>query len=424
MKGASIPAGKASLAAIESVDLQDDDRLADLYVEAVRREWWPAGNKAVLDFWCLAEKALQDDKYGTPGRLFHSLLKSKELGRVTDGQEQRAQRRMPSEARESLVRRASAAHEPKPRMPTVQKQFDQEHSEELVATIWGGAAESVVYHHSVMMMCFLPQKCLPMTQREYVIRHGHAALRIEGGTLIDPAQVGRFKTLPVPFGSRARIILPYINAYAIRNKTREVDLGRSLREFISRMGLSFDGRRGQQVTEQVQALAAARILLGRWDGDRPRAQLGTIADEVSFWMERDTRQRSLWEPELLLSHMYYDSIRERPVPMDIRHLIALARSPRRMDLYCWLTYRTAQIPKGRKVYVRLESLQAVFAPDIASSRLFRQRLKQDMKAVAGVYSGFRCRIEGEILVLESSPPPIKRRDIGKLLPERGAGRLP
>ena len=422
MEGASIAAGKANLAAIELVDLQDDERLTDLYVEAVRRNWWPPGNKAVLDFWCLAEKALQDDKYGTPGRLFHSLIKSKELGRITDGQEQRAQRRMPSEAREALVQRASAAHEPTMPVPVAEKQFDREHDEELVATVWGSVAETVVYHHSVMMMCFLPQKCLPMAQREYVIRHGHAALRIEGGTLIDPAEVGRFKTLPVPFGSRARIILPYINAYALRHKTREVDLGSSLRQFISRMGLSFDGRRGQQVTEQVQALAAARILLGRWDGDRPRAQLGTIADEVSFWMEKDTRQRSLWEPELLLSQMYYDAIRERPVPMDIRHLIALARSPRRMDLYCWLTYRTAQIPKGKKVHVQLESLQAVFAPDIASLRLFKQRLKQDMKAVASVYSGFRSRVEGEVLVLESSPPPIARREIGRLLPERGAGR--
>ena len=149
-------------------------------------------------------------------------------------------------------------------------------------------------------------------------------------------------------------------------------------------------------------MAAARILLGRWDGDRPRAQLGTIADEVSFWMEKDTRQRSLWEPELLLSQMYYDSIRERPVPMDIRHLIALARSPRRMDLYCWLTYRTAQIPKGKKVRVRLESLQAVFAPDIGSPRLFRQRAEAGHEGRRGRVFGIRSRLEGDVLMLESS----------------------
>ena len=219
MGGANIAEGKASLAAVESVDLQDDDRLADLYVEAVRCKWWPAGNKAVLDFWCLAEKALQDDKYGTPGRLFHSLIKSKELGRVTDGQEQRAQRRMPSEAREALVQRASAAHAPRPSVPVVGKPLDREHNEELVATVWGGVVESVVYHHSVMMMCFLPQKCLPMTQREYVIRHGHAALRIEAGTLIDPAQVGRFTTLPVPFGSRA-LDNPTVSSMPTRSGTR------------------------------------------------------------------------------------------------------------------------------------------------------------------------------------------------------------
>ena len=56
-----------SFASIEPGDLADDDRLTELYVEAVRRGWWLVGNNTVLDFWCLAEKALQDDKYGTPG---------------------------------------------------------------------------------------------------------------------------------------------------------------------------------------------------------------------------------------------------------------------------------------------------------------------------------------------------------------------
>ena len=400
--------GPANFASIESADLGDDDRLAELYVEAVRRGWWPGGNNTVLDFWCLAEKALQDDKYGTPGRLFHSLIKSKERKRITDGQEQRAQRRMPSHKREALANRA-ASPEPRPSLAKVAQPLKTEDAEELEVEFWNGGDDHIVYHHSIMMMCFLPQKRLPAHQRDYVVRHGQAALRIEAGALIDPGNVGQFKTLPVPYGSRARMILPYINAYALRNKTRTVDLGRSLREFMARIGLSFDGRRGVLITEQVQALAAAHLVLGVWEHNRSRAHLATIADEVSFWIEKDARQRSLWEPEMVLSQRYYDSITERPVPLDMGHLIQLARSPRRMDFYAWLTYRTALIASGKKVRVRLGALQPVFAPDVHSSRLFKQRLRQDINAVAKVYPEFRASVEDEVLVLEKSPPPVARR---------------
>ena len=406
-------ANPASFTSVDQADLEDDARLSDLYVEAVRRGWWPGHAAAVLDFWSLAEKALQEDSYGTPGRLFHSLVKSKERGRITDGQEQRAQRRMPSHARDALVARAAGRGAASP--ATLAEVLPPVASASLAIDVeldpWDAEPDRIVYHHSIMMMCFLPQKRLPAAQREYVVRHGRAALRIEAGSLIDPGVVGEFRALPVPFGTRARMILPYINASAVRNQSRTVDMGRSLRAFMGRLGLSFDGRRGRVLTEQVEALAAAHLLLGVWNASdgRSHAHLATIADEVSFWIERDARQRSLWEPEMTLSQRYYDAITERPVPLDMVHLVQLSRSPRRMDLYAWLTYRTALIASGRKVHVRLSALQPVFAPDVSEPRFFKLRLREDLRAVGRIYPAFRVRIEGDLLVLEHSPPPVGRR---------------
>lgn len=405
-----------TFARVERIDLTDDARLSQLYLDAVRRGWWPAGPAAVLDFWALAEKALQEDSQGTPGRLFHSLVKSKERGRITNGQEQRAQRRMPSHARDALVARADAGSAPDRQpvahvaAPAIRTAVSSDLSADM-ADLWEADPDRVVYHHSIMMMCFLPQKRLPDAQRHYVVRHGRAALRIEAGTLIDPAEVGTFRSFPVPFGSRARLILPYINGYALRNQTRTVDLGRSLRAFMTRIGLSFDGRRGRQIMEQVQALAAAHLVLGLWDGPsgRSHAHLATVADEISFWIERDARQRALWEPEMTLSQRYYDAIRDRPVPLDMEHLVQLARSPRRMDIYAWLTYRTAQIPPGRPVRVRLSALQPVFAPDLVQFRSFKHRFCGDLAALGRVYGGFRVSVDGDLLVLERSPSPIGRR---------------
>ena len=390
-----------SFGAIAAADLANDERLGDLFVEAVARGWWANGNRAVLEFWCLAEKALADDTLGTPGRLFHALVKAGDLSRVTDAQEARAMRRMPANEREALaLRAAGAAAAPAP-------EVDAE-------ALFGPSP--VGFHHSVMMMCFLPQKRLPPGERSYATRHGRAALSVEAGSLANPENVGEIRRCAVPFGSRARMVVPYVNACAVRNRGPEVDLGRSLRVFLARLGLSFDGRRGKAVAEQVEAVAAASIVLGQWAGDRAVTSAGRIANQVTFWMARDAAERLVWEPSMRLSDDYYAALAERPVPVDMGHLAKLARSPRRMDLYAWLAYRTARIPAGREVHIHAESLRAVFAPDLAAPRMFRHRLAEDLRAVAAVYRGFRVRLEGDRLVLARSRPPVDRSGIAELLP--------
>ena len=52
---------------MSAADLRDDERLAALYREAVRRIFWPASARAVLDLWCLAEKVLAE-KLSPTGR--------------------------------------------------------------------------------------------------------------------------------------------------------------------------------------------------------------------------------------------------------------------------------------------------------------------------------------------------------------------
>ena len=179
--------GSPSFGAIAAADLANDERLAELFVEAVARRFWANGNRAVLEFWCLAEKALADDTLGTPGRLFHSLVKAGDLSRVTDAQEARALARMPVGAREALVLRASGAPPPPPPAPA--PEVDAE-------ALFGPSP--VGFHHSVMMMCFLPQKRLPPGERSYATRHGRAALSVEAGSLANPENVGEIRRCAVP----------------------------------------------------------------------------------------------------------------------------------------------------------------------------------------------------------------------------------
>ena len=382
---------------IAAADLRDDEHLSLLYLEAVRRKFWPNNVIAVLEFWCLAEKTLYEDKRGTPGKLFYSLVKAKNMRFVTDAMEQRAMRRMTSSDRHTLVDRAGRLNG-----------LAAPNSEETQYALFGDKL-NIGYHHGVMMQCFLPQKRLPDNQRDYHVSHGRASLLIEAGKLANPEKMHEFIQCGLPFGSRARLIIPYINAYAVIRKTREIDLGKNLWCFMEKIGSPINGYNGKMVVKQIQALAAAQFILGEWSEDGATTKFGRFAEEVSFWIERDQNQHLLWSQSMLLSERYYDALKGRHVPIDMNHLVKLTRSERRMDLYSWFSYRLPVIQKGKVVRIPLRSIHPIFAPDNNSPKLFKQRLAQDLKAVAKVYPDFRVEVVGDMLVLQKSPPPVPRK---------------
>ena len=109
---------------------------------------------------------------------------------------------------------------------------------------------------------------------------------------------------------------------------------------------------------------------------------------------------------MTLSHDVYAAIQKHRVPVDVRHLAKLARSPRRMELYTWLSYRTPQIRRGTRVPISLSALHTIFGADFARLRDFKRRLKSDLVAIHAVYREFQVELDGEVMWLEHSPPPI------------------
>ena len=57
----------------------------------------------------------------------------------------------------------------------------------------------------------------------------------------------------VPYGSIARLILLYLQTEAVRTGNPEVELGRSMKAWMTRMSLSAGGKTYQLVTEQAPA---------------------------------------------------------------------------------------------------------------------------------------------------------------------------
>ena len=394
---------------ITAPDLSDAERLKALYVEAVRRGFWPNNDQAALDFFALAEKALKDDKQGTPGKLFYSLVKQDRTDRITNAAEQRALERLPTDDRLELMQRAEAIR--KEELTARKKRAARLYRTESLDDFFG---RDIAYHHSILMQCFMPQKPLPAGERTWATSHGNARLEIEAGRIADSRR-DTSRLCAVPSGSKARLIIPYIVRQAVVEQTRVIDLGRSLRNFMSdRLGIPVAGRNGKILVREIENIAASTFMLGTWTEEGRGTRWSRVASGIQIWAERNPDQVLIWNPQMELSRDFYDAIRERRVPVDMNHLRQLVKSPRRMDLYCWFSYRLPNVRHGRPLPIKLEQLQQIFARDIQSPRLFRQRLKQDLIAIAKVYPRFRVEIDDDALLLWHSPPPVPKR-AGKLL---------
>ena len=394
---------------VTPTDLRDDERLALLFVEAVRRKFTSNTQLAVLEFWSQAEKALHDDKHGTPGKLFYALLKAKETRHITADMEDRALYRMPSDKRQELVEYAGGGRQ-------LSLNVDEQHD-----TFFG---RNVGFAQSIMVQCFLPQRRLPTEevrrgsgsfvrpQSEYETSHGKATLQVKAGEIAHPEQPQKLMHRDIPYGANSRLILPYICGAAVSNNNPVIDLGSSLRRYMAMLGLKVGGHAGNDIHEQIANIASARFVLGDWTLERRAdTSYAQVARRFTFWLERDERQHALWTPEMELSPDFFDALIEHPVPIDMHHLVQCKGKPRLMDHYVWLAYRLPAETRKNGRPIPLSDLHRIFGPTIKSKYKYRAALEEDLRFIFSLWPGGRAEIRGWNLWVYPSRPVLPRKVI-------------
>ena len=110
----------------------------------------------------------------------------------------------------------------------------------------------------------LPHKALksPKDRWERRLLQNGCAMTIEPGFL---EMGGKTVELGVPYGSTARLIMIYLQTEALRHNSREIMLGRSMYDWLNRMGMSVGGNSYRQVKEQAMRLSACSLRF-TWDG--------------------------------------------------------------------------------------------------------------------------------------------------------------
>lgn len=218
-----------------------------------------------------------------------------------------------------------------------------------------------------------------------------------------------------PYGVLPRVLVTWMATEAVRTKERTLVLGGSLSSFLHALGLHRKGGRRGDITrlrEQMTRLFGSRLVVyGMTEHFDAMAAVALADGYQLWWSPRRPADEPLWQSTVTLSEPFFQSVVERPVPVDLDALAQLRGSALRLDIYTWLTYRMSYLHKPTTV--PWESLAFQFGGGYTESRMFKRQFLRQLAAVRVVYPTAKVEPTPSGLVLRPSPPHVSRRRISR-----------
>ena len=141
----------------------------------------------------------------------------------------------------------------------------------------GEAEPDLGFMARLLALCSLP-RTNPGIRLQYVRRNGPYTLGISAG-------VGN----KLPYGNIPRLLLAWVCSEAVRTQRRELVLGRSLYEFMHKLGMDSrsGGSRGDRtrLRNQMDRLFAAQVSLIYEDEQQKLRVSSLVADRAAFWWD-------------------------------------------------------------------------------------------------------------------------------------------
>ena len=106
----------------------------------------------------------------------------------------------------------------------------------------------------------------------------------------------------LPYGTLPRLLLAWVCTEAVRTQSRELVLGRSLYEFMRKLGMKdrSGGARGDRtrLRNQMDRLFAAQVSLIYEDKQQKLRVSSLVADRAEFWwdVKRPVPRWATWRP--------------------------------------------------------------------------------------------------------------------------------
>ena len=283
------------------------------------------------------------------------------------------------------------------------------------AVAYLSAEESEVgFLYSGWCQAALPHKKLP-DDTVWQITTDHTSLLVSPGHRPNPA--GQPIPVGVPYGSRARLILLYLQSEALRTNSREVELGRSMNAWLRRMGVPLGGKSARDVRDQAERISRCRMTFQIQTGAR-RGLLNQSILDTAMFLEDDAEgaQGTLLLETARLSETFYDHLRRHPVPVEEIAIRGLANNSMALDVYCWLAYRLHALEAPK--LVTWKALHAQFGRGVARLDHFRGLFRTSLDLALAVYPDSKAEPGPQGLLMHPSRPPVAPKVIALAAPRR------
>ena len=241
--------------------------------------------------------------------------------------------------------------------------------------------------------------------------------------IIEPGRIkfgeGPSKLLGVPHGARARLILIYLQTQAVLTNSREVSLGRSMREWMGRMGLSVGGETASALREQARRIATCTMRFSWQTQGKPGDKASTMMTNERIiksglffhdGSQSDSRQETLFEDRVLLDSDFFDQLRRHPVPLRDAAIHQLKDSSTALDIYVWLAYRLHHLT--HRTPIEWRNLYQQFGAGYRHRWAWKPKFIQALGEAVAAYPEALVDVEDDCIILHPSPPPVRKLGAG------------
>ncbi|MBO1360259.1 plasmid replication initiator [Acetobacter sacchari] len=212
----------------------------------------------------------------------------------------------------------------------------------------------------------------------------------------------------VPYGSKARLIMLYLQTAAIKTSSREVELGKNLHQWLKKMGLSVGGKTVHDVREQAERISRCRINFEFRSSGATGLINQNIVDNAMF-IDDDNSGRTQFLEKVMLSEVFYSQLLKHPVPIEEAAIRALNGHSQALDIYCWLSYRLHVLKAPTPI--SWVALKAQFGTGVAQMKHFKAKFVDNLKLALAVYPAAAVDLTPAGMILHPSRAPISPKII-------------
>ena len=257
--------------------------------------------------------------------------------------------------------------------------------------------EGISFHYVPLIQCSFPHAD-PGELASFTRRNGWLELTL-GTTRPETG---------LPYGVPARLLTIYCASEAVRTRSPEIYLGRSVHDFLRLLDVPITrGDRGSLRVYANQLLRLIHCTLSIDENIRDASgrtglhlRQALFAEEAQLWWDEESGVGQ--GSSITLSSVLFSSILERSAPLATHAIKQLRKSPMDLDVYAWLVHRLFHL--GRPSLVTWNQLSGQFGHGYAELRKFRRFFIDSLVRVQRVYFDAKLKADDRgILLLPSRP---------------------